>query len=270
MALARSLYRLALRSPAIRLLNNSRAGARSYAGWLGIDPARVAILPNGLDQTDPISPEQCRAMRQSLGIAPDVPLIAGVLRLGPEKRPDLFVDVLERLPGVQGVIAGDGPLRDEVQAHIERRGLSRRMRLLGIRTDAAAVMGAADVVLHVSDAEGLPNTVLEAQALGRPVVATRAGGTGEAVSDGLRPFLRAIGDAQGLAEACRHLLDDPALARDLGAAARRDVLARFTFDAMLEALMRGVNEPWFLGPMTTAGVKSAGDAAHGASCPHPS
>ncbi|MCE5245859.1 glycosyltransferase, partial [bacterium] len=97
-------------------------------------------------------------------------------------------------------------------------GIGARVRLLGWRDDPATIVGDLDVLLLTSLHEGLPRVVPEAMAAGKPVVATAVDGTPEAVADGETGFLRAARDVEGLAAAVASLLDDPALARRMGAA----------------------------------------------------
>jgi glycosyltransferase involved in cell wall biosynthesis len=247
--LFQTLYRLVLRNPRVMLLNNSRAGADSYARWLGLPARRIGLLPNAVqpDMVREVAAGDCAVFRDRLGIGADDPVVVGVFRFGPEKRPLLFLEVVARLarqfPGLRAVIAGDGLLRDTIEQAIRRRGLGAVVHLLGLTADVALAMAAGDLLLHVSRFEGLPNVVLEAQLLGRPVVATRAGGTAEAVAPVLEPFLCAVDDTAGLVAACAGLLADRPRARALGAAAGRDIRARFTLSALADTLLAAVAHP---------------------------
>lgn len=238
-----TVYRLVLRSPRVRFLNNSGAGAASYADWLSVPAGRIGIVNNAVlpDMLDQSSPEQALALRREWGIGADQPVIAGLFRFAPEKRPFLFLRVVERLaerfPDLHAVIVGDGFLREEIEHAIRFRRLERRVRLLGSRGDVPAILGAADMLLHVSLLEGFPNAILEAQLLGRPVVATRAGGSEETVAAALRPFLCGLDDEDGLVEACTGLLGDRASARALGATAAREIQARYTLEALTDGTL---------------------------------
>jgi glycosyltransferase involved in cell wall biosynthesis len=135
-------------------------------------------------------------------------------------------------------VLGDGPLRTELQRLAERLGTADRVRLVGARTDARAVLGAADVVIHPSDWEGLPLVVVEAMSAARPVVATAVPGTRELLRDGVDGLLVPSGDAAALGRALGVVLDDPGLACRLGAAAADRALNEFSETAMIVAYRR--------------------------------
>ena len=104
--------------------------------------------------------------------------------IAPAKRPHLWLDVAERVaaavPRSRFVIVGDGALRAELQARIDGSGLGDRITLAGRQNPVEPWIAAMDTMLLASEVEGLPNVLLEAQALGVPVVTTDAGGSGEA------------------------------------------------------------------------------------------
>jgi glycosyltransferase involved in cell wall biosynthesis len=167
-------------------------------------------------------------LRHELGIASGLRLVVAAGRLVPQKRHELAVDAVARIPDVALLILGDGPLKPSLMRRIEERGLSSRVRLMGVRHDARAILGAAEVVVQPSDWEGLPMVVLEAMSAARPVVATRIRGVQELVRDGIDGLLVAPGDADALATGIRTLLDHPDLARRLGAAAASRVESDFS------------------------------------------
>ncbi len=234
----RTLYRLVLRSPRLRFLNNSRVGAASYADWLGLAPARIGVVNNAVlpDMATEVLPVAVAALHRDWQVAPGAPMIVGVFRLAPEKQPFLFLRVVARLAGrfadLRAVIVGDGVLREEVEHAVRFLGLDGIVHLPGIRADVPTVIAAADLLLHTSVIEGYPNAILEAQVMGRPVVATRAGGAAEAVAPPLQCFLCDPDDEDGLVAACTTLLNDRAAARALGAAAARQIGARLTLEAL--------------------------------------
>jgi glycosyltransferase involved in cell wall biosynthesis len=123
--------------------------------------------------------------------------------------------------------------RAVLEARAAALGVAARVHFLGWRSDVARVMGAADVVVLPSLAEGLPLAVLEAMACGRPVVASAVGGVPEAVVDGRTGLLVPPGDAGALAEAIQRVLEDPAAGRRMGAEGRRRLEAHFSLDRVL-------------------------------------
>jgi glycosyltransferase involved in cell wall biosynthesis len=104
---------------------------------------------------------------------------------------------------------------------------------LGRRDDIAVLIGAADAMLLCSRVEGLPNVLVEAQALGCPVVATDAGGTRETMQPGATGFLREIGDIAGLTGDILRLIDDAALRASVSAEARAFARGRFPLERMV-------------------------------------
>jgi glycosyltransferase involved in cell wall biosynthesis len=109
------------------------------------------------------------------------------------------------------------------------------VRLLGLRTDVARLLRAADLFLLTSVSEGVPLTVIEAMAAGLPVVATRVGGVSEVVEDGATGLLAPPGDAAALAEKVLTLADNCGLRVQMGARGRTRAAARFSETKMLAA-----------------------------------
>jgi glycosyltransferase involved in cell wall biosynthesis len=170
----------------------------------------ISTVVNGVGP--PPSPAAMAAPRGEWGLAPELRLIVAAGRLVPQKRHDLAVSAVAHLPGTARVILGDGPLRHAPERQIEELGLSWRVRLVGARPGARAILGAADVVVQPSDWEGLPLVVLEAMSAARPVVATRVRGLRELVRDGIDGLLVPPDDAGGLATAVATILTDHNLA----------------------------------------------------------
>ena len=168
------------------------------------------------------------------------PVISIVARLDAVKGHDIFLRsarlVLSKRPDARFWIAGDGRLRPALEAETRRLGLTDAVTFLGYRTDAEAVMAASDIVVCSSRYEACPRFLLEALALGRPVVAPAVGGIPEIVRDGETGILAPAGDPQALADGILRLLNDPPLALRLGEAGRDFVRERFTFEAQAAAL----------------------------------
>ncbi len=169
--------------------------------------------------------------------AADLPPVVAVGRLVPQKGYDLllraFSLVARQLPGAQLEIWGDGPERERMILEIEQLGLSGRVLLAGeTRNPEAAIRRSALLVLS-SRVEGFPNVLLEAMALGRPVVAFNCPyGPAEIVRDGVDGLLVASGDIEALAEAIEDLLASPEKRGQMGARAV-EVRERFSLDAIL-------------------------------------
>jgi glycosyltransferase involved in cell wall biosynthesis len=141
------------------------------------------------------------------------------------------------------LLVGDGPRKHDLHRLAEGLGLSDRVRLLGVRRDVAEIVAASDVFVQASLNEGLSQAMLEAMALGVPVVATDVGGTSDAVVPGDTGWLIRAGDASGLATAIDQALGDKEEATTRASAARELIQRQFSLTshlARLEDLYRGV------------------------------
>lgn len=225
------LYRwLSLRAPQ-RLVVNAHALAGQVVA-AGVPTGRVTVLPNCLPLPEPdLPPPDLSAW----GIDGRHQLIGIIGNLRHQKNHALFVAALARLlphyPDARGLIIGQPLPRNpgvaaDIHAAIAAHNLTDRIHLLGFRDDVPALLQRLDVVALTSHYEGLPNAVLEAQAAGCPVVATRVGGVPELIEDGVTGHIVPPGDPTAFAAALARLLDDPPHARDLAVAARAHVARR--------------------------------------------
>lgn len=198
--------------------------------------APVSVIPNAVP-VPRVSEEGGRGaqIRRELGIAPDAVVVGAVAVFRRQKRLLDWLAVAGRvcgeLPGVTFLLAGDGPIMPQVRAEAARLGLGGRLILPGFRPDGRAVLGAVDVFLMTSEFEGLPIALLEAMALGKPVVATAVGGIPEAVTESREGFLLPVGEVGALAERLARLARDGDLRCRMGAAAAETARARFDLAA---------------------------------------
>ncbi|UGV25854.1 asparagine synthase (glutamine-hydrolyzing) [Rhodopseudomonas boonkerdii] len=226
-------YKLLAESGAVRFTSNFSGAGEDYADWIGIDRSRVSTIPNAVDieafHTPSAQQLQCTAA--SLGLDTSTPTVLGVFRLSDEKDPFTFIEVCRRIvkdcPSVRIFIAGMGPLWAELEQKIQVYGLANHVSLLGRRDDVYALMTLATLLLLTSTKEGMPNVVVEAQALGTAVVATNAGAVPDIIEQGKTGFIRPVGDAEGLAADCLKLLSDMPLAKAMGEAGRHATIAKF-------------------------------------------
>jgi glycosyltransferase involved in cell wall biosynthesis len=204
---------------------------------------KIRIIRNGIDESA-FSRRVGGSPRAAAALCPDLPLVPGsatilyVANLFPYKGHLDLVEaassVVFRFPGAHFLLAGreEGAGR-EVKRRIEALGLSGNVHLLGPRDDIPSLMGAADLVVHPSHEEGFSNTILEAMAMGKAVIATDVGGIPEAVRDGETGLLVPPRDPDKLAEGILALLNEPEKARAMGEAGRRRVLDRFPLKKMV-------------------------------------
>lgn len=238
------LYPLLARLPGVTWVSNSRFGAERHAACIGMDPARFHIVPNGVAALPSAGPAAAQAMASRFDAqCPPGFTVGAVLRMDANKRPLDFLECAARLlrqrPDARFILVGDGPLRPQVEARAA--ALGGRVLLTGRSADVGFWLARMDAMLMLSRHEGLPNAVLEAQAARVPVVATPAGGTAEALRDGITGFLLGSAAAPDLDEAVARLLHIAAAGGRRGLMARmgQNFVARnFSVEQMLEGTVR--------------------------------
>jgi len=220
-----------------RVVGNSRAVVDFYR-QVGIPADRLTMIRSGIgDEGDASTAPDRAGVRAEFGWPDDAPLLLFAGRLAPQKGVDDLLSAIDLiqygLPGLRALIVGDGPLRAQLEATARAFRLDAMVRFAGHRDDVPRLLAASDLLVLPSLYEGLPNVVLEAMRLARPVVATAAPGTTEVVDDGRTGLLVPVRDPPALAQAIRTVIHDPELARRLGDAGRARVAAEFRLDAMI-------------------------------------
>lgn len=215
----------------------------------GTDPSRVRIIPRGVDprRFDPaiVSGERIVRLARAWRIPDDAPVVLLPGRLTRWKGQEVLIEALGRMARYDAVavLAGDDQgrhgYRAGLEALAERLGLGARVRIVGDCPDMPAALMLADVAVSASiEPEAFGRVVVEAQAMGRPVVATAHGGALETVSPGETGLLVPPGDAAALAAALDQVLSlDEETRAALGARAREAVLARYTTERMCAATL---------------------------------
>lgn len=220
-----------------RVLAVSSRLAEKLAAATGFPLDRIQVIRNGVDLARFGTTDRAAA-RHALGIDEKTVVIGTAGRLVPVKDHATLLEALALMAarGVrcQALIAGDGPLREALDAKARALGLADRVRWLGHRPDIEGVFAALDVFVLSSSSEGLSNTILEAMASGVPVVATRVGGADELVEDGVSGVLVAPESAAALAQGLERFVADRALRAAAGAAGRHRALTAFGIDRMLQ------------------------------------
>jgi len=202
-------------------------------------PWQYRRIPYGIDlarfHRNGLTP---RTARGRLGLRPDAPTIGTVACFKPQKALGDFLAVCARVrravPEAQAVVAGDGRLRPQLERRRRALGLDGAVRFLGWRRDIPEVLAALDVFVLTSRWEGLPVAVLEAQAMGVPVVVTDTGGVRDGIANGSDGFLAPIGDVEGLSRPVEALLRDPGLARAVAARGAEQVRACHSIERMVQ------------------------------------
>jgi glycosyltransferase involved in cell wall biosynthesis len=203
---------------------------------LGYHRDRIVTVPNGVFEGDVATQTDPAATRRELGLAEDDFAVLCVANLRPEKGVREFVEAVEgarrQVPRLCGLVAGDGPERAELERLVAD---GEGVRLLGSRGDIPDLLAACDAFCLLSAAEALPMSILEAMAVGRPVVTTDVGGTTDAVVHAQTGLVVAPADGVG---ALARLAAQPEWARELGERGRDRQRERFTGEAMVEGYER--------------------------------
>jgi sugar transferase (PEP-CTERM/EpsH1 system associated) len=200
-------------------------------GELQVPAERLHVIHNGIE-CDRFSLARREAgsrrfdaiMVARLSSEKDFPSLLQAVGLVQQKRPDFRL-----------AIAGDGPLRQEVEDLIEQLRLEQHVELLGNRSDVPSLLTQAEVFVLSTHTEGLSIALLEAMACGKPIVATAVGGNPEVVVDGETGFLVPRDAPQVLASRLLWLTEHPEEARRMGAAGRRRVEQQFNIRRMVES-----------------------------------
>jgi glycosyltransferase involved in cell wall biosynthesis len=200
---------------------------------LGIRPARVTAIPNGVPRHEPGH----AALRRELRLAPGDRLLLAVGNLYPVKGHLHLLEALAllapRYPTVHLAIAGRGQLEPTLRSRAMALGIGERLHLLGLRSDVTDLLASADLYVLPSLSEGLPLSLLEAMFAGCPIVATAVGDVPHALAAGEAGALVEPGDPPALAAAISRLLDDPTGARLLGQRAAQRAAAEYDVTQMV-------------------------------------
>jgi 2-deoxystreptamine N-acetyl-D-glucosaminyltransferase/2-deoxystreptamine glucosyltransferase len=216
-----------LRADAVVVLTERAAG---FEVADGVPLEKISVIPSGFD------PQLFAGQDPDPFPGVGRPRIGYVGRLAPQKRPDLVVAAFERMrEPAQLLVVGDGPARARVEAAVRRSPAVGRIGIHGFVEHSAvpAVLRSLDVLILPSTYEELGSVLVEALAVGLPVVATRTGGIPEVVTDGVTGLLVPPDDAAALADALDRLVGDPALLQRLAAGAAERA-RDFTWPALAE------------------------------------
>jgi glycosyltransferase involved in cell wall biosynthesis len=202
---------------------------------------RLFTIPNAIDVEElERLPVQREDVRREFGFPDDARVVVHVGNLRAVKGHAYLLaaarQVVARDPRAHFLLVGTGPLASQLAGEARRLGLNGRVVFAGFRPDATRLLAAADLYVLSSLHEGMPISLLEAMALGRPAVLTRVGGIPEIAADGETAHLVEPRDADGLARAIADLLADPARRDRMGEAARRRARQRYGMAQMVTAV----------------------------------
>ncbi|MBI5631762.1 MAG: glycosyltransferase [Elusimicrobia bacterium] len=219
------------------LISECEASREYLLRRLWYNPARVKTIYNGVDIAQwPVSKLERQQKRLELRLGAQDILIGSIGRLDAQKGHEYLIEALALLKTrypVRCAILGEGPQRPVLEKLIRKLNLERHVWLLGERPDVVHWLSSFDLFALPSLWEGLPNALLEAMALGLPVVASSVDGIPEALRDGQSGLLVPPKDAAALARKMAQLLDDPGLKSRLGEGAKAAITERFKLIDMI-------------------------------------
>ena len=195
---------------------------------VGIGQAdRYHLVRSGIGMPAPATAEVRERIRREQGWSDREVVLVAVGRLAPQKDPLTLLDALARVvpayPHVRLALVGDGPLRDAVASRVTELGLQDHVQAVGVRSDVFDLLAGADGYVSSARWEGLPRTVLEAVAMGVPVVTTDVGGVRDIIEDGVSGLLVPSADPDALATMLKCVLDAPVAAASRAAIARQSI-----------------------------------------------
>jgi glycosyltransferase involved in cell wall biosynthesis len=198
----------------------------------------MTVILNGMDPLPGAGGTDGAAKRRELGWTAGRPVVGAIARLHRQKGVAHLIRaaarVLETRSEVLFAVVGDGPQGQKLREEARALGLGEAFVFLGERTDAAAILAGFDLFVLPSLWEGLPFVLIEAAALGRPIIASAVDGVPEVITDSVTGILVPPADPAALASAILRLLEDRELAGRLGARARALIPPRFPLRRMIE------------------------------------
>ena len=199
-----------------------------------------------LDQFRPLTDDERDNARKKWNIREDDSVIGIVSKLwegkGHEVLIETFGEIKNEIKGAMLIIVGEGYLENRLRDLVNRLGLTESVLFTGFQSDIPEIIASFDIAVLPSFFEGMGRVLLEAMAMERPVVASRVGGIPELVKDGINGFLTTPGDAKGLAESIKKLLNDKKLAISMGKEGRKRVTDKFSAETMVKSINKVYNE----------------------------
>jgi len=242
LAVHRMTDRVTMR-PVTRFHALTRAVARSWRDNVGIPAGKITVIPRGVD-LDRFEHETIDrdAIRRSIDVAPDAPMLLNVARQEPQKGQRYLLEAIpliaRRHPGVVAVFAGrDGNSTSQLRSIVVTLGIQDHVRFLGVRDDVPKLLAASDVFVFPSLFEGLGVSLLEAMAANAAVCAVSdADPFDEIIEPGVTGAMFRAGDAHDLARTVIELLDDPERCTKMASAARHEIEANYRIEDITKRL----------------------------------
>jgi len=208
--------------------------------WLksiGWSTDRIKCIKSGIDTNEYVPVNPIMAWRESLGIAPDALIVGYSGRLSEEKAPDIFIKIARLCasePKIHFVMTGGGPMAKLIDHEVSSLNV-KNVTYLGLVDDVKAVVGQYDLLVLPSRNDGRPQIVLEALAMGIPVIASAIGGLPELVFDGQTGYLCTPADAQAFSDCILKLMLDKNKLEEMKTVSRRFAVNQLKITSMVEA-----------------------------------
>lgn len=224
-----------------RLIGNSQSVVDFYRES-GVPAGKLACIPNGIDiprNHESSDSSERQAILGELGFPADAFVIGFVGRLAKQKRVEDLLWTVETLrqirPQLYLVLVGDGPERERLEKFAHDIGVTHHVRFLGHREDVSRWLKLFDVFCLASSFEGMSNSIMEAMAVGKPVIASDIPANRELVVQDETGFLPKLADSVGFMQFLRRLIDEPALRKRMGEAGRERIQQFFSIPRMVDA-----------------------------------
>ncbi len=219
---------------------NSNAASRDLVGLESGCRGKIEVLPNCINLKEFLPKRLPGEVRRELGLSPTSIVIGALGNLRPEKNLETFLlaarDILIAIPSAELLVIGDGPSGDRLKRLASDLCLSESLHFLSDRSDVADLIAALDILVMTSYTESFPNAILEAMALGKPVVATNVGGIPELVEEGKTGFLVPPKDPKAIADRVSYLCRNSVRRLQMGRAARMRVESDFAVQGITARL----------------------------------
>ncbi|HMK66112.1 MAG TPA: glycosyltransferase [Thermodesulfobacteriota bacterium] len=215
-----------------RIIAVSGAVKESLIRYDRIRPDKIQVLYNGINFSLMEAPGDREAIRSGLGLGPDDLVIGVVARLEEQKGHKILLEALSSIPSIppnlKVLFVGNGKLRSALEAETQRRGLSRQVVFLGTRQPVSPILRALDLFVLPSLWEGFSMALLEAMAMGLPVIATKVGGAAEVITSEQNGYLISPADPKALAEAIQEAMRHPGRFQEMAGKGRETVRENFS------------------------------------------
>lgn len=205
----------------------------------GFGPERVHTIYNGADQnrynSANYNEEQTAPLRKTFGINPGERVVTLMARLYKSKGQQYLIEAAallkqQKIGGIKFLLVGDGPHESLLKAMVRELGLDDNFIFAGYRQDIPEIIALSDIVVRPSLMEGLPINVIEAMLMAKPVIASKIAGVPEMIEQGINGFMIEVGDVGALAGYLSLLLNDAEKLTQIGQAAQKTALEKFTID----------------------------------------